>query len=864
MSKKHLDTKVLSSQLRFKSLARSLHARILAPQPGKVFLLRGQPDSEKLFRFLLQPSFLPRTIDDLRQSRFPIRIDGEISKCSMNVFSCALTRWSRCFDGSQLSSRRRDRQTAEKISTEKSEIDRLRMRLTACFRSMRGVTDAGFPYILCQEEIGEFERSVECSSAKTAFGFPARVKWVARFVYWIAGSAACQRFLRLFEEVDVFVWRPAAIDELIAFRDKTQTWKRRLTKKTKNLIRNEIRNEIKELDDELVQAGNLQIGKGAANLDEHCDRLIANCERLILRQTAIVHHLLPAAVATLAICDESSSPLPQCFVRMVLCAPSIRDVEKVILRFLVQAPQAGYDRLLRNIDTFSIDDAGRTIAVIRKRLAAAESPEDVAWATDNLPIRAIPFEAKLRWLREIASLFETRKVPLGKSGLLAIASRLNERPDVVKFCRIQKWLDNIAADRWPLTAAAQARITSAIVELILPALLGLKDSLKVRHWIAVCGFDSRPNVSGEMDQTNWQRRISNFQAMAHRPQRIPKSIKRLTDESDRISREIAYIQSKCELGIATQRQMDRLSSLRKKIEEDRSRKESKIAKAWRDSFIEFSLAALTHLIREQLSKRWCDLTGEPAENISIPQLIASSRWLDEMSFDQLRAVMELTSKWKRYGEIYKSKLSENQDWIKRARENNVDMSVWLGGIGSKMRHVEDRQVTINITSDPVEIFKMGRLFNTCLAFGGCNQMALIANAYDANKQVVYMRDLQGNIICRQLIALTREFKLVGFCCYVSTGKHRDQENRSAFISAMARYCGELARQSGVSLASDGEVEAIGDHFWFDDGSFQWHFAAHEPFRNPEVVRNTLQWQQLEFVHPPAHDLYSVAYASPRQ
>jgi hypothetical protein len=84
---------------------------------------------------------------------------------------------------------------------------------------------------------------------------------------------------------------------------------------------------------------------------------------------------------------------------------------------------------------------------------------------------------------------------------------------------------------------------------------------------------------------------------------------------------------------------------------------------------------------------------------------------------------------------------------------------------------------------------MGSWFHTCLSQGGCNQMAVLANAYDANKQVVFMRDAKtGAALARQLLAFNQHFQLLGYHCY-SVAPGDDEATRDKYIAAMARYAG---------------------------------------------------------------------------
>ena len=135
---------------------------------------------------------------------------------------------------------------------------------------------------------------------------------------------------------------------------------------------------------------------------------------------------------------------------------------------------------------------------------------------------------------------------------------------------------------------------------------------------------------------------------------------------------------------------------------------------------------------------------------------------------------------------------------------------------------------ITLASDLHDIFLMGTYFSTCLSPGDVNDLSVLTNAYDANKQVVFMftRDDSGQrqVVARQLIAISSDFRLLGYRCYMSW-RHAEKSKRDEGLAAMAAYCRRLGNDCGLELADQGTPEEIGDHFWYDDGECKWPAAA---------------------------------------
>ena len=147
----------------------------------------------------------------------------------------------------------------------------------------------------------------------------------------------------------------------------------------------------------------------------------------------------------------------------------------------------------------------------------------------------------------------------------------------------------------------------------------------------------------------------------------------------------------------------------------------------------------------------------------------------------------------------------------------------MGGTESRAT-IRGEPVLVQLTTEPDRIFQMGTYFGTCLQFGACNQMSVIANAHDANKQVIFVYNAAGNVIARQLVAISKDLGLLGFHCYLVSAA-QDEAYRDACLAEVAAFCGRLARQMGAELADEGSPEEIGTHFWYDDGTYPWHPAA---------------------------------------
>lgn len=156
-----------------------------------------------------------------------------------------------------------------------------------------------------------------------------------------------------------------------------------------------------------------------------------------------------------------------------------------------------------------------------------------------------------------------------------------------------------------------------------------------------------------------------------------------------------------------------------------------------------------------------------------------------------------------------------------------DLGPWFAA-EPQVEMLGGHRMRIVVANDLHDIFLMGTYFHTCLSLGDINDRSVLANAYDANKQVVFMfaNDDAGRrqVVARQLIAVSSDFQLLGYNCYVNS-RYAERVKHQDILNAMGSYCGRLAAQCGLDLVNQGSPQEIGDHFWYDDGACEWPAAA---------------------------------------
>jgi len=125
-----------------------------------------------------------------------------------------------------------------------------------------------------------------------------------------------------------------------------------------------------------------------------------------------------------------------------------------------------------------------------------------------------------------------------------------------------------------------------------------------------------------------------------------------------------------------------------------------------------------------------------------------------------------------------------------------------------------RSLFLDLEDDPLEIFRMGGHFQTCLSPGAFNYYSVFANAADINKRVLYARDAPGaagRIVGRCRLAFTAHGELLSFGPYCHDGN-------LDFVSLCDGFAGQLAQRMRAPRAAEGVVPTLVEPAWYDDGS----------------------------------------------
>ena len=329
----------------------------------------------------------------------------------------------------------------------------------------------------------------------------------------------------------------------------------------------------------------------------------------------------------------------------------------------------------------------------------------------------------------------------------------------------------------------------------------------------------------------WLRRIGHYRRLEGKKTSLPGKLVDFIEFRDRRGKELIYLAERLGDGSADQKMQQRfehlISSQDAEIDVGRA---LRIAK---ESCLSGSLDALNFQF-ETIARTALERAGIPdSDYVRDVGPIKLFLWLEQMESKEKRNLRSTMQAFREHGEQYKRWLPANKKWIRQARKRGINVEQWLDA-NRQVFSCGSTELRLSLAVDPTEIFQMGYRFDTCLSPGQCNEMAVLTNASDANKQVLYLFDKYGNRIGRKLLAITSEWKLAGYRLYLSEQRHQQE----AIQKIVEKYCFELASRIGIPLLEQhdsAEIETFDGQFWYDDGHIPWDCPADVSSETPASV-----------------------------
>ncbi len=328
------------------------------------------------------------------------------------------------------------------------------------------------------------------------------------------------------------------------------------------------------------------------------------------------------------------------------------------------------------------------------------------------------------------------------------------------------------------------------------------------------------------------RRLAFYQRLAGQKARIPGSIRGILEAHSRQAAELDHLIRLGDRALAAQKM--RLAHLSKRIRDSvemESPTQSRLLRQLHEVTAVTAMAAVKNIIRDEIQSWWLNrFEVEPnLKDFRWQDLFEIVRWADRLQERSRSAIIAIMRAHQEFGPAWRRALSHNEAWMQRSGQS-IEIEKWLNPPTVKCE-IDGQQILIRPAAHPIDVFLMGSRFETCLSLhDGSNAFSVIANAADANKNVIYAFRADGTPVARKLVGVASDWKLLGYRLYA-------HEPSDALERAFARYCGIWAARAGLGLANSGIQPVLCGESWYDDGAVAWSDEACSAYREirPETV-----------------------------
>lgn len=160
---------------------------------------------------------------------------------------------------------------------------------------------------------------------------------------------------------------------------------------------------------------------------------------------------------------------------------------------------------------------------------------------------------------------------------------------------------------------------------------------------------------------------------------------------------------------------------------------------------------------------------------------------------------------------YLKKHPRTKEWL--AKHKQLNLEPWINGLQKRYHSEKNKNAyKLKIELDPLEELKHGTYVGSCTGFGGQYSDSALATVLDVNKKVIYALNEKNEVVARQLLAISKDVKLI---CYQVYPDKTKVELKNFF----KKFDQELASIMGIEIMPDDaeyQIECLISSFWFDD------------------------------------------------
>lgn len=819
--------------LRAISQARQIDGRLFVSQEG-VFLVRGMPAFARLCDCLAscQEPPGPEQAPAPAALGFPISGTVALTGSTVGTWARALQKWRRILDDYE-GARQDAAERRRKYRSWREEIEELTSRLSCFQDALRAWERAGAPvnapYVLAPGEEAAL-RGALAEDYRAAIQDPWW-RWLARVVTWTGGMEAGRRFLA---SLAPFGETAGEYEERVAVR-RLKTALEHAGVRLPGFDNASALPPLKSLLDRMPLRAFSRAGfkRPKRGRDLLLTDLYAGCVKV---ESMRPPSRLVARAAALCALDGAQAPVPRCLLTPEKSDSRTGDFlaagRAIYDELFEESGRPAYDLLLRSLDSIG-DIANSDVRVLRLFLDAGVDIADADWAVREFGWRAEDCAREKispAPLRRLCARIQESGIAEDEIVPSQVAGKLAEHGGVEIIEAFADWVALL--DGRTLTRDLALAVWNRLVNVLALERACPEFRTDLRAWSAPRA--ARPSVLAACGDVSpeaafWLARLAYYQELGGQTAALPKSLGALLKKREREQGELAYLQGIRAAGGLDAAMAARLALLEGRPARVSGNDERKLLRQAQEVCARVALDAVRTLARRASHTYWQRTFGcAPPEYLSDDEVIDITAWTTSLDKQSAYFLRELSRAWRAHGGDYRSHLEANRGWLGNAARRGIDVARWLAPAAFE-GSAGGLPVRIEVSRDPFRIFLMGNYFGTCLSLDECNKNSVLANAHDANKNVIFAFGPRGEVLARKLVGINAANELVGYRTYVGAGASICEKRRELISSAIAAFCGKWARELRVPLGHSGQPGNVAGLFWYDDGVEAWSPAAYAAY-----------------------------------
>lgn len=825
MKDRHIKTRNQMIAARSRNVARLFAGRIYV-RADNVFLVNGNPDPEILFKCLCSINEIP----DFHKEPTPRLLGFSASDIrpvgakELNEWSQALQKWQKI---SQMMEATKRHTSENKMKLEKwaIEVDHLEKRKKLLYHlysqigSSENLVTKWIP-----SDSGEILVDKVFTEVAPGKVMPELWKWFAMINWWIGGKTSSMRFMYALSRVCPLKENYDLEQRIELIHKKLIQFQKDLEQKSKHTVFQIVIDLLESIPAEILNQIGIKPPRRARSIEEYLKRQVPFIEKKYNDIPRIDSENIIISLIITAL-DDSDIAFPSC-----LLIKPVKDGLAFIESILTISKNSQYGKFLGILDKIQTKRySSADIRNVLNLVTAGADHEDINWLY------------QLELYNDTIQDFSDKK--LSPRSLRLITSVIKEYGDSnYSHSEVEYVIDSLisAGSTWfvdifaewllmiPKKYLDKSTIRGAWNTMLSGLALNKLDISNksiIHQWANPQEQKYKMNLTSNLSSETKKclRDLVHYQKLLGRGEIFPDSINNLLLAGQRKYLELTDLKKLSEVGKLSSDAKTRLLKLENEYRNGNDKitlNENKIKRKAQEITARFAIEALAKIIRDRyLIYFEFELKSAPPGWLKFHEFSDIIFWSKQLKDRQKEVFNELFNVWKDFGPDYKTHLPINRDWVNMISKRNNKIEKWLHPQVVKCQ-VLGNYLTIGLSNDPFRIFLMGTYFDTCLGLrSGFNRDSVLANAYDANKGVVFVFDEQGVVKARKLLAVSDGCGLVGYNTYINSNI---SEERKLIKGEITSYCANLAAVSHLKFVNSSKrIKSLTGIFWYDDGYEKW-------------------------------------------